>query len=171
MNFQALNTLPKILMGWARAQLRSPSEGVVLIRQGLCGLDTLGSRLRITNYLTSLSEAQALDGKIDDALVTIEEALSANPMELVFRPNALICRGKLQLKIRKTELGEADFRDAIALSREMSAKLYELRATTSLAAVPAQQGRRDEARKMLAEIYGSFTQGLDTADLKDAKAC
>ena len=52
----------------------------------------------------------------------------------------------------------------------MGAKAWELRATTSLARLLAKQGRRDEARAMLAEIYGWFTEGFDTADLKDAKA-
>ena len=52
----------------------------------------------------------------------------------------------------------------------MGAKAWELRATMSLARLLAKQGRRDEARAMLAEIYGWFTEGFDTADLKDAKA-
>jgi predicted ATPase len=66
-------------------------------------------------------------------------------------------------------LAEADFRDAIELSRKMSAKLYELRATMSLARLLVRQGRREEARAMLADVYGWFTEGFDTADLKDAK--
>jgi predicted ATPase len=69
-----------------------------------------------------------------------------------------------------TEPAEADFREAIALARNMSAKAWELRATMSLARLLAKQGRRDEARAMLAEIYGWFTEGFDTADLKDAKS-
>ena len=70
----------------------------------------------------------------------------------------------------QTELAEADFRESIALAQKMSAKAWELRATMSLARLLANQGRRDEARTMLAEIYGWFTEGFDTADLKDAKA-
>jgi predicted ATPase len=62
------------------------------------------------------------------------------------------------------------FRDAIEVARRQSAKSWELRATTSLARLLAQQGRRDEARAMLADIYTWFTEGFDTADLKDAKA-
>ena len=89
--------------------------------------------------------------------------------EVTFRPNILTCRGELQLKIGQAELAEADFREAIALAQKMSAKAWELRATTSLARLLAKQGRRDEARAMLAEIYGWFTEGFDTADLKDAR--
>src|SRR5216684_4504863 len=59
---------------------------------------------------------------------------------------------------------------AIEIARRQEAKSWELRATTSLARLLEQQGRRDEARAMLAEIYGWFTEGFDTIDLKDAKA-
>ena len=65
---------------------------------------------------------------------------------------------------------ELCFRTAIEIARGQSARSEELRATTSLARLLATQGRRDEARAMLAEIYGWFTEGFDTADLKDAKA-
>jgi len=65
---------------------------------------------------------------------------------------------------------EACFRRALEVARRQQARWWELRATTSLARLPAKQGRRDEARAMLAEIYNWFTEGFDTADLKDAKA-
>jgi predicted ATPase len=65
---------------------------------------------------------------------------------------------------------ERCFRAAIEIARRQSAKIPELRATTSLARLLAKQSRRDEARAMLADIYGWFTEGFDTADLKDAKA-
>ena len=65
---------------------------------------------------------------------------------------------------------EQCFRTAIEIARRQSARSEELRATTSLARLLATQGRRDEARAMLAEIYGWFTEGFDTADLKDAKS-
>jgi len=66
-------------------------------------------------------------------------------------------------------LAAADFQEAIALARRMGAKSFELRATMSLAQMLDRQGRRDEARTMLANIYNWFTEGFDTADLKDAK--
>ena len=65
---------------------------------------------------------------------------------------------------------EACFRKAIEIARGQSAKWWELRATVSLARLLGDAGRRDEARAMLAEIYSWFTEGFDTADLKDAKA-
>ena len=107
---------------------------------------------------------------IEDALVTIEQALETNPHEIVVRPQTLTIRGELRQKIGQAEAAEADFRDAIALAQKMSARMLELRATTSLARLLDHQGGRDEARTMLAEIYNWFTDGFDTADLKDAKA-
>jgi len=78
----------------------------------------------------------------------------------------------LLLKQDESNTGEAQncFERAIEITRKQSAKSFELRATTSLARLLAKQGLRDEARAMLATIYNWFTEGFDTADLKDAKA-
>jgi predicted ATPase len=70
----------------------------------------------------------------------------------------------------KSVEAENSFRRAIEIARTQSARMWELRATTSLARLLAKQDRRDEVRAMLAKIYGWFTEGFDTADLKDAKA-
>ena len=104
------------------------------------------------------------------ALEAFEQALQANPDELIYQPEILRLCGQSRLKLGEPELAEADFREAIALAQKMEAKAWELRATTSLARLLGSQGRRDEARAMLSEIYGWFTEGFDTADLKDAKA-
>ena len=78
--------------------------------------------------------------------------------------------GELLTRTNADERAEAAFRNAIDIANRRSSKSWELRASTSLARLLAKQARRDEARAMLAEIYGWFTEGLDTADLKDAKA-
>jgi predicted ATPase len=65
---------------------------------------------------------------------------------------------------------EESFRTALAIAREQGTRGYELRAATSLARLWHEQGRRGEARKLLAPVYGWFTKGFDTADLKDAEA-
>ena len=168
--FLLVREMARIAMGWGRAQLGGAAEGVSLIRKGLAGMAEIGARVGITDFLTVLAEALALDGALTDALSTIEDALQANPEEVTFRPNILTCRGELRLKIGRAELAEADFREAIALAQKMSAKAWELRATTSLARLLRDTNRRDEARAMLANIYGWFTEGFDTADLKDATA-
>ena len=65
---------------------------------------------------------------------------------------------------------EACFRQALKIARRQNAKSWELRATMSLCRLWQVQGRKDEARQVLAEIYGWFTEGFDTADLTEAKA-
>jgi ATP/maltotriose-dependent transcriptional regulator MalT len=109
-------------------------------------------------------------GDIDGALATAEQVLQADSVRSTTRLGALRVRGELRLIQGRTEPAEADFREAIALAQKMGAKALELGATSSLARLLDKQGRRDEARSMVAEIYNWFTEGFDTADLKDAKA-
>ena len=168
--FRDLAAYCRCILGLARAQLGRATEGVELIRRGIAGRREIGQRVGISSLLTNLAAAQAREGVIVDALETVEQALQANPDELIYRPETLRLRGELRLIQGQTELAEAGFREAIALAQKIGAKAWELRATTSLADMLAKHGRRDEARAMLAEIYGWFTEGFDTADLKDAKA-
>jgi tetratricopeptide (TPR) repeat protein len=158
-----------ILLGSAKAHLGRASEGVSMIRQALAGISEAGGKAEICLLLTMFAEAQALDGALDGALSTIEKAAKADSL-LVWVPDALICRGELRLRIDQTELAETDFRRVIALAQKMNAKAWGLRATIRLARLLTKQGKRDEARTMLAEIYNRFTEGFGTADLKDAKA-
>jgi class 3 adenylate cyclase/tetratricopeptide (TPR) repeat protein len=167
--FPLIAVSSQCVLGRARAQLGHAIEGIELIRQGIAGMNEIGQGLSISLNTSWLAEAQARKGAIVDALATIEQALQANPDQLAYRPEMLRVRGELRLEQGQTELAEADFREAIALAQKMDAKMFELQATTSLARLLAKQGRRDEARVMLADIYGWFTEGLDTADLKDAK--
>jgi predicted negative regulator of RcsB-dependent stress response len=140
-----------------------------MIRQALAGFSEAGGKAEICLLLTILAEAQALDGALDDALTTIEKAAKADSL-LVWVPEALICRGELRLRIEQTELAETDFRRVIAVAQKMNAKAWELRATIRLARLLTKQGKREEARATLAEIYAWFTEGFETVDLKDAKA-
>ena len=89
-----------------------------------------------------------------------------------FEPSLFWIKGELLLLRGAADAAEAEncFRQAIQIAQGQSAKLSELRATTSLARLLSNQSRRDEARTMLAEIYNWFTEGFDTADLKEAKA-
>jgi tetratricopeptide (TPR) repeat protein len=160
----------RCMLGQARAQLGRTSEGIALIQQGIAGILQPGTRLGISIFTAYLAEAQEREGKIAEALETANRALEANPTEVVYRPEILRLRGELSLKQGQTELAVADFREAKALAQKIGARFYELRATMSLAQMLRDAGRRDEARTTLADIYGWFTEGFDTADLKDAKA-
>jgi tetratricopeptide (TPR) repeat protein len=168
--FPYLLALCRCLMGRARAKLGDSSEAIELIRHGMAGLRAIGSGFGITSHTAYLAEAQAHKGAIAEALETLEQALQANPDEHAHRPEILRLRGELRLQQRQAQMAENDFREAIAVARSMGAKAWELRTTMSLARLLASQGSHDKARAMLTDIYNRFTEGFDTADLKDAKA-
>jgi tetratricopeptide (TPR) repeat protein len=155
--------------GWAMAEQGRTDEGIALIRAGLDSLVALGETEN-PSTLRWLSEAQARAGQIEEALATIEQAFSAVGEMQIHLAGVLWSRGELHLKRGDESKAAGDFREAIAAARRMGSKAYELRATTSLARLFDKRGRREEARAMLAEIYDWFTEGFDTADLKDAKA-
>jgi len=79
-------------------------------------------------------------------------------------------KGQLLLRQRHTEGAEKLYSKALDIAKEQEAKLWELRAAVSLARLRRDQGHRDEARDLLAPVYGWFTEGFDTPDLKEAKA-
>ena len=160
----------RIALGDARSRLGRTTEGIELIRQGMVGLLEMASHFGASSYTAQLATAQEHAGALADAVETIEQALRVNPDEIYYRPEIFRIRGELRLKQGQSELAEADFHQAITLAQKMGAKAWELRTTMSLARLLAQQGRRDEARMILAEIYNWFTEGFDTADLKEAKA-
>jgi len=156
-------------LGHARAQLGHVADGIALIHQGIDTWVQIGQRISVACYLTSLADAQLQAGAVNDALETVEQGLNFNCEELVYRPETLRIRGELRLKQGDLQLVEADFRESISLAYSMGAKAWELRTTMSLARLLAQQDSSQEARTKLAEIYNWFIEGLDTADLKDAK--
>jgi class 3 adenylate cyclase/tetratricopeptide (TPR) repeat protein len=158
------------LLGLARAQLGRVPEGIGLLRRGIADVLDTGSPGDIGGLTTGLAVAQELGGDLVNALETIEQALQANPDELPHRPEIFRVRGEIRLKLAEKQLAEADFRNSIALAQSMSAKSWELRSTMSLARLLRDTGRGAEAYTMLSSIYNWFTEGFDTADLKDAKA-
>jgi tetratricopeptide (TPR) repeat protein len=159
----------RIVLGQALAQLGRPTEGIVLIRRGIADFLEMGALGVAGLAMRLLPQAQEREGAIGDALETVEQALNFNPEEAVCRPEIIRIRGEIRLKMGQKELAEANFRDSIAMARSMSAKAWELRTTMSLARLLLDTSRREEARAMLAEVYNWFTEGFDTADLKDAK--
>jgi len=160
----------RCFLGHARAQLSRAGDNITLIREAIDKLVQIGNRIGVPRYMKYLAAAQDRAGAIGDALETAERALNFNPEETACRPETLRIRGELRLKLGDAELAEADFRDAIAMARNMGAKAWELRTTMSLARLLHDTRRRDEARTMLADIYNWFTEGFDTRDLVDAKA-
>ena len=159
-----------VFLGVAEAALGHPAEGMPIINLGLKGLNESGAAIAMTLYLSWVAVAQLLDGKMPEALATIERALKVNPQELAWRPEAIRIRGELRRQLGQTGEAETDFHDAIALAQQIGAKAWELRAAISLARMLRQRGDLAEARNLLAPLYASFTEGFDTPDLIDAKS-
>jgi tetratricopeptide (TPR) repeat protein len=169
LQFQVLALNSRVYLSNALAQLGRASDGIVLIQRAIS--DTLKNPTAgLASYYIYLAAAQRQAGAIEEALESIEQSLQVRPEVLISRPEALRVRGELRLKKELADLAKADFRDSIAQARGMGAKMLELSTTTSLAGLLAPEGSGDEARAMLAEIYSCFTEGFDTADLKEAKA-
>jgi predicted ATPase len=168
--FLPFATVPR---GWAMAQQGRHEEGIVQIKEGLAGIRAIGSEVSWPGYLCLLAEACMEAGQIDDGLNVLTEALAAADEHENRKNEAEIhrLRGELLLRQDQSNAPEAQrcFERAIEIARIQSAKSLELLARMRLARLLAQQGRREEARAMLAEIYNWFTEGFDTADLKEAK--
>jgi predicted ATPase len=166
-----------ILRGWALAYQGQEEEGIAQILQGLDTYRTTGSGINFPHLLLHLAEAYELAGRNVEGLRTVNEALAVAERTGELRYEAELHRLKGVLALRSNASGsriqseaEEQFRKAIEVARRQSSRSWELRATTSLARLLAKQHKRDDARTMLAEIYGWFTEGFGTLDLKDAKA-
>ncbi len=158
-------------LGDGLAMLGQVQEGLALMREGLEGRQSTGVRCYFSGTLGGLAEALAQAGRPDEGLATLDEAFSLveETEERYCEAELYRVRGELLL-IQGVEAGaEASFQRAIEVARRQSAKSWELRSTTNLARLWQKQGKRKEARRVLAEIYGWFTEGFDTPDLKEAK--
>jgi class 3 adenylate cyclase/predicted ATPase len=164
----------RIHQGWADAQRGEAAAGIALIRDGIVAAEATGGRVGTPLFLTLLAEVLALAGKIEEALAALSDALAtaAASGEKGWDAEIHRLRGELSGRLPYPDPAKAEesFRTALAIAREQGTRGYELRAATSLARLWREQGRRGEARDLLAPLYGSFTEGFDTADLKDAKA-
>jgi predicted ATPase len=162
----------RILQGWAEAQRGEAATGIARIRDGLAAAGATGAR-RAPLSLTLLAEALALAGKIEEGLAALDDALATAALSGETGWDAEIhrLRGELTGRLPYPDPAKAEdsFRTALAIAREQGTRGYELRAATSLARLWRKQGRRGEARELLAPVYGSFTEGFDTPDLKEAE--
>jgi predicted ATPase len=164
----------RVLQGWADAQRSEATTGIARIRDGMAASEATGTRVATPLYLALLAEALALAGKIEEGLAALADALAKAAVSGVRGWNAEIhrLRGELTGRLPYPDPAKAEesFRTALAIAREQGTRGYELRAATSLARLRREHGRLADARDLLAPVYGSFTEGFDTADLKEAKA-
>jgi predicted ATPase len=166
----------QVMRGWALAGQGAPGAGIAQLRQGLTAWKAAGSETYRTYFLALLAEALGQEGQIEEGLGVLAEALAQmlrtdeglHGAELHrLQGEFLLRRGAAEGTCREAE---ACFRRALTTARRQQAKSLELRAAMSLTRLYQQQGRPAEARPVLAECYGWFTEGFDTPDLQEAKA-
>jgi predicted ATPase len=123
-------------------------------------------------HIALLAGACEIAGQIEEAVTLLDDALQIVETKGARWLEAELNRHKGQLLLRQghTEAAEELYRKARSTAREQEAKLWELRAAMSLARLRRDQGRRAEARDLLAPVYGWFSEGFGTPDLKEAKA-
>jgi len=178
-----------IWLGWALVKQGLADGGVAQIRHGLA---VKRAGLEETYFLVVLAEACGRTGQAEEGLAVVAEALALVDKSglRVFEAELYRLKGELSLQSRHVKAGQGKskvtnpqpptsstqsaaeecFWKAIEIARKQQAKSLELRAVMSLSQLWQQQGKKEEAHEMLAEIYGWFTEGFDTADLKEAKA-
>jgi predicted ATPase len=150
------------------------ADAVDTITSGRTALQSMGSALIQSVYLTYLGMAYAELGKMDHAWRCIGETMTAvdTTNERLFEVEVNRIAGEIALKSPEHYPAKAQtyFERALGVARQQQAKSWELRAAMSMARLWRDQGKRDEARDLLAPVYGWFTEGFDTLDLKEAKA-
>jgi tetratricopeptide (TPR) repeat protein len=166
-------------LGWATAfrgrcltALGQAHEGLTLLIQGLATIRATGAVVGTPLVLAGLAEAYAKLDRAVEGLDCLAEAGQFIEMteERIFETELHLVRGDLLNATGDRPEAERSYHQALAVARQQSAKLFELRAATSLARLWRDQGKRTEARDLLAPIYGWFTEGFDTPVLQDAKA-
>jgi predicted ATPase len=185
-----------ILKGWAQPEQGYGEEGLMQLRQGLAAYRTTRAELGWPHWLALLIDGYGKRGQTQEGLATVAEALARveKTGERWYAAELHRLRGELTLAQSRASLrqvktsqdksedtdphpltpypqGEAEacFHTAIEIARRQQAKSLELRATISLARLWQRQGKKTQARQMLAEIYGWFTEGFETKDLQEAK--
>jgi tetratricopeptide (TPR) repeat protein len=162
--------LGTLTRGWALAVQGQIEEGTAEMRR----LKLVGLEAAVGSHTAALAEVYLASERPDEGLEAVSHGLNSveKTGQRNFDARLHQLRGELLLMQNSSNVegAESCFRTAVEIARRQGAKLFELKATNSLARLLARQGRRDEARTMLSEIFNWFTEGFDTADLKDAKA-
>jgi class 3 adenylate cyclase/predicted ATPase len=159
------------LQGLALGWQGRPQDGLMQVAQGMEMMVSMQFKLFQSTWSLVRAELLSKLGQAEDALVAIEEglAITAQTGESWGDAEMHRVRGELLVSASTQDEAEAAFTTALAIAREQGAKWWELRAATSLARLWSLQGKRIEARELLGETYGWFTEGFDTPEMKDAR--
>jgi len=157
-----------IMRGWALCYQSRPKVGLRELRGGIDAFAALKVRLNLAYFTAVLAEACHRSGELEPALAAVEDA--DRLAERWCQSGILQLKGEILISSGAARWADAEtcFDEALRIARRQEAKSPELRTATSLARLWGEQGRRAEARKLLAPAYGWFTEGFDTADLRDA---
>jgi len=170
--FPHWGTMGRISRGWVKAKRGDVVEGISLLRSGSAAFRATGANSWATYHISLLAGAYEIAGQIEEAVISLNEALKIAKRTSERWLAAELNRHKGELLLREGHPEAADelYHKALSIAREQEAKLWELRATASLARLRRDQDRRAEGRDLLAPVHDWFTEGFDTPDLKDAKA-
>jgi predicted ATPase len=161
--------------GWALVEQGQAAEGLSQIREAIAAARTTGAGVGTSPWLlATLAEACGQAGQSAEGLRALEEALERVQAkeEHLYESEVYRLKGEMLLQQSTAQQGEAEehLQQALAVARRQQAKSLELRAAMSLARLWQRQGKRAAAHQLLAEVYGWFTEGFDTADLQEARA-
>jgi predicted ATPase len=160
--------------GCALALNGKVADAVPMMASGIGIWRDTGGTLLLPGYLANLAAAYAQLGQVDDASRCIHEAMTAVETSKERWCEAEISRvaGDIALKSQRADSAQAEayFERALTVARRQQAKSWELRAAMSMARLWRDQGKAQQARELLASVYGWFTEGFETLDLKEAKA-
>jgi predicted ATPase len=162
------------LQGWLLALAGKTAEAANQLTSSITAWRSTGATLFTPTQLSVLADVHASLGHFDESRRSIDEAIAATETskEIWFEAEVYRTAGEIALKSLQPDAAKAEayFERALSVAREQKAKSWELRASMSLARFWRDQGKVSEARELLAPVYGWFTEGFDTRDLREAKA-
>jgi tetratricopeptide (TPR) repeat protein len=161
-----------VMRGWSLGVVGQAAEGIQLMLKGIDDVSATGCKILIPLFLMILAQVYETAGQPQEGLRRLAEAakLVETTGERWAEAEMYRLRGTLLLSMNEQTQAENSYRQALAIAQRQIAKFWELRAAISLARLWRDQGKRDEASELLAPVYGWFTEGFDTRDLKEAKA-
>ena len=170
--FPVYEALGTIYRGWGKIETGDVAEGISLLRSGSSAYGATGQETRMCYYIALLARACNIAGQIEEALHLLNNALQAATRigERWFMAELYRDKGQLMLRQSDSKAAEQFYRQALTVAKDQEAKLWELRAAVSLARLWTDQGRRSEALDVLAPVYKWFIEGVDSHDLRSAKA-